>query len=191
MDYNADILKYSKVQDFFSNVTVTTAGSVFILNSIGTGTDFNQRIGRVINLEAIRLRFAITPTPTFDMIDQRMRVILVLDKQSNSLVSTLISEVLETISTFSNENYSNRLRFVILKDWVYQLGRLTVANGLISSSTYACEDMYMRLNIPAIYGSTSGLVAPESGALYLMCISSGASLNPAFSFTSRVYFNDP
>lgn len=191
MDFIPETLEWKKVYDFSTSVIPTPTGSVFILNSIATGTDYNERVGRVINLEAIRLRFTSNPPIGFDMIDQRLRVLLVLDKQSNSAVSTLPADILQTVATLSSENFANRLRIVILKDWLYQLSRLTVANGLITDSTFVCEDIYLRLNIPAIYGGTSGIVAPESGAIYLVVIAGGASLNPSFSFSSRIYFSDP
>lgn len=190
MDFIPETLQWTKCDDTSNVQVIPNTGLVFIINSFANGTDYNQRIGRVINMKAIRIRFSVAPTPASDMADQRIRILLVLDHHSNSLASTTITDVLQSASTLAPENNSGRLRFVILKDWLFQLSRLDVVNGLMSDACFAAEDIYMKLDIPAVYGSTSGLVAPESGALYLMAITSVAALNPTLSFTTRMYFTD-
>jgi len=193
MEYNSEVLKWPKVQDTTVSQSISATGSVYCLNLVGNGVEYFQRIGRIINIRALRLRFSIQPTAAATpMLDQRFRVCLVLDKQPNGGSLPVVADMLQQVSAISAERYDLRHRFVFLKDWFYQLGRTdsTATQAVSSSASYVSEDIYLKLNLNTVYGSTSAVLAPESGALILFAISSSIPDSAAISFNSRIYFTD-
>jgi len=193
MDYNPDILKYRKVQDISGAYPNT--GTVFtLLNNIGTGSDFNQRIGRSIQMKAMRLRFRSQPMGIVN--DQgNLRIILVYDRQNNG-TTPVITDILQSNSTLSNELFEKNQRFMFIKDWLFAVPRYdTNATPVATSPCFQDKsfiqfDEYINLDLPTVYFGTGGSQI-ATGALFIVTL---FAPTPVFfqqcSFTNRIYFED-
>lgn len=147
-------------------------GSMQLLNGIAQGSDYNQRIGRRINIRSILIRMFISngSTPA----SQPVRIILFHDAQTNGVDPTandlLGSASAGGSSTTAVNNLSNRDRFRIMMDKII----LLQTNGGTTSGTADRKYLmkYKKCNLLTTYGGTGATVgAIISGAIYLLAVS--------------------
>jgi len=91
-------------------------GQIFLLNGIGQGTGFNQRIGNVYTMKSVNIRVCFEPhsagTPLGDQASC-FRVMCVYDRQANGTLAD-VTDFLEgggTQGPMRFNNLDNRLRF--------------------------------------------------------------------------------
>lgn len=194
-------------------------GGVTHLNPITMGNGGWQRDGQRCNMKSVQIKMAISPTNTntaalgYSM----CRVAVVYDKYSNGspsvpAVKPTITEIYAASSASNGTpstialpmaplNITNRKRFIVLADQVFQLPALgingAVAPGNVCSfrpSDLIFERFIKLRDLPNIYkiDSQSGLTADtKNGALYLVVFNDDPTVTaPAwgFKFSSRVKF---
>lgn len=91
-----------------------------LLNPITQGTDYNQRIGRVVNLQSLE----INATVDLDVADSftgnvKTRLLLVYDKQTNGAIPTWNSIMETTGGVHALKRVTNENRFIILRDKLF------------------------------------------------------------------------
>jgi len=193
MDAHPETIKFSKVQDIGNTYANTTTGGVTLLNNIIIGADYNNRIGRVIEMKAMRLRFRCHPVGTVSDY-QNLRVLLVYDFQTNGGTPTIL-DILQSSSTLSNENYLTRTRFLIFKDWLFHQPRYDIQNPLVAGqacfqdSSFITIDEYIPLNLKTVYSSSAG-TAITTGGLFLVTLGTSPVFGTVVAFTNRIYYND-
>jgi len=145
MDAIPETLKFSKVQDI-SGAYLNNVYGITLLNNIIIGADYNNRIGRQIEMKAMRLRFRSHPLGIVSEY-HNFRVLLVYDTQTNGGTPAAADIFQNTASIQSNENYLTRRRFLIFKDWQFasprydiQLPPAVVGNSFQDSSFITIEE---------------------------------------------------
>ena len=200
--------KEKKVFDAGDQIGV--AGEIDVINcaSVGTvqpifipklGADYNQRIGRKVNVRSIYLKWRAFPRyianpqgavyiANSQWPETAARILLVKDTNPNGVLPT-ITDILQVDTTsalvdpLSFINMNNRDRFTILMDKMHQFGSLSTAYGgagqpaviqnALGSTTWTGKK-YKKCNHEVVFNGTStGAIADiASGALYLVFIGS-------------------
>ncbi len=166
------------------------------LNEIVQGITESQRIGRKCTLRSISVHGAYQwPTSaTLAQWDNRMRVILYQDKQTNGATAA-VTDILSTATLDSFRNLSNTGRFRVLLD---QFWDPTVAGGAQSAAGTPNSipqnkswSFHKKLNIPLEFSGVTGAITElRSNNLGLLIICAAAADVPAVSYVSRVRFSD-
>ncbi|AXF51974.1 MAG: capsid protein [Cressdnaviricota sp.] len=173
---------------------IDTTGSVTALNLIAQGDDINNRQGRQIFNQSIRVHGNIAPIDT-TTVPTYCRIMLVWDSQSNSGTIPTIAQILTASSSVSNTNLDNRERFTVLRDWKQTLGgtSTTATSSYAQSPTVSELDWYVPLKgAKTTYSATTGVIgAVATGTLLLVTIGNQAT-SDAFQFqcTTRLRFTD-
>lgn len=187
-----------------SNV-ICAAASPTLLNGVDQGTDYNQRLGRKIVIQSIYLRMGITPAVAASYVTgnvahtgQKVRVMLVVDKQTNGAAFSATDLLGGGATTESMNNLSNRERFVVLYDKVMNFGPGYYSAGvwqpLGGYTGIPFFKIYKKIKIPTVYmgtGATVGSIA--TNGLYLIGLtdtSTANATNLAFYGTYRIRFRD-
>lgn len=204
-----------KAVDYYSSTTnldQASATTPTLLNSIGAGTDFYQRVGRKVVLKSIMIKGechissgngtgAVTPYEAYPV-----RVALVYDDQVNG-AAPAVSDIFQAVTAggstasypFVGVNLNNRDRFKILKDWVFVLRPNTTASGSVNygDGFGGKKDFkaFVRLNNDEIFSGTStGVSAIQTGALWLVAYQFQSALTnqptACINFATRVRYAD-
>jgi len=167
------------------NIQANQTGSVTMLNGIAPGTGISQRIGRKIVIRSVYIR-GHSRTGVAQTVPQLARMILVWDKQPNSVLATT-DQILTTINARSQLNLDNRDRFSILADW-----QRTIADTDGGTQGYPIK-LYKKCNLVTVYDGDDALIdSISSGALLLVLVGdqpTGTNTNPVFYLTVRVRYN--
>lgn len=166
-------------------VDVATFGAGVLLNGCANGSDASSRIGRKIVLKSVlvRYQFAMAPTSTFS---SPFRIMVVYDKQANA-AAPAITDILLTDHFSSQNNLSNRDRFVTIFDHVTQ--------GCGNQSEFSISGvLYKKLNLETMFnGGSAGTVGDiTSGSLYMFVAQTGriGTASPTQATRIRVRFDD-
>lgn len=175
-----------KAVDVLSTATCDTASAVALLNGIARGDEINERTGREVTMKSIQFTYTATVT-TGTGTDQRQRVLLVYDRQTNGAALTA-AQVLNAADTLSPRNLENRRRFKILYDRTHTLN----ASGETGSAV--TRRFFRRLAHPVTFNSgDAGTVADiTTGSLYLVVVGSNAAgvTAGAVAYSSRIRYVD-
>lgn len=177
-----------KFQDTALNAAaneILTAGKFFLLNGVGAGTGFNERVGRKIRIKSIALSIhffigAVTPS--------RFRIIVFVDRQANSAAVTA-ANLIDTatgggqIST-SYMNLDNRARFKFLYDKKFVMDTTTF--------TLKTFKMYKKIVLDTVYsGTTNAIGSIQTNAVWCVLLSDNAATQSATTIgTARIRFTD-
>jgi hypothetical protein len=176
----------------------TTTGQLTLLNPIIQGTTGNNRSGREIKLDHLRLNMTFTIAGQNDI--DIVRYIVFLDKESRG-TAPAVGDVVQN-ATFgigailSSHNFDNvPSRFKILADEIVILKPTVSVN---STNTVWQNDIKHRLlHIPLkslthyYNASNAGTIADiDSNALYLVTWGQDATNPVIFAYDSRVVFRD-
>lgn len=170
-----------------------------LLNGMNTGTDYNQRVGRKINLRWLRLKLKFVDeasvnlsAPPADFSQSDIRIILVYDKQPNQNQITS-SELMQDNSRIDSLlSLNNRHRMIVFFDKTYQLQGALQYSRMAQTFDFACN---LRM-LPTIYSATSATISSiTTGSLYLFLgtsrINNASSGNDVYyNFSSRLCFVD-
>lgn len=155
--------------------TLLTTPQLILLNGVSTGTDYNTRIGREVNMTSEYLRMTIFSTGT-----GWVRMMLIYDKQPNGSAPAL-TDILVSQSVVAPNNLNNKDRFCSISDKVYKLDTASQLSVFVKK--------YKKMNTPATYSGTGNTIASIStGSLYLILLST--SDTPSCSYYSRVRYVD-
>jgi hypothetical protein len=168
------------------DTTMTSAVNIIPLNLIRSGNGSWNRIGRILHMRSIRLKFSVESTFSSGITTtytRQLRYVLVYDKQPNGTLPTK-ADIFSNKTQDGVENakwdsllaYDNMQRFVILKDETIPMTppvRSFDSTGSYTntSSIDYYRDVYLKLNhmvnykaenSPAVIGDIS------TGGLYLV-----------------------
>lgn len=185
-------LKYVDV----AQLAVTSATTGYLLNPLAQGSSASQRVGNTVRFKSLDIRAAITPN---DAQPSWLRVIVLRDDQANGTVPT-ITDVLESNSITSFRNLDNVKRFKILSDQTYSMRAKDLANGVQAEPSFIKFHVDLGAKNKAVkkqkgeseygLGNTGGIADISTGAYWIMFCQSSVTLNPLFSFTSRMRYVD-
>ncbi len=167
------------------NSTVSSTGTLLLLNGIATGDTDNTREGNSIRLKSVLstafFEIHVSATAT------HVRRLVVIDKQPNEALAT-VAGILQTgtfAGTVAPRNLSNRKRFVIISDHDLHLSNT-------GSKIVSFPDLYKQIDLITIYddSNSGGIGDIRTNALYVLYISSEGTNVPSFSSAQRVRFID-
>lgn len=182
-------IKFTDVTDLATSIPLsndfTTPGATFLLNGLTTGALATNRIGRKVTLKSLYIR-ATVQLATTSVRGANIRMVVFYDKQANG-TAPAVTDVLADDSFYSPNNLSNRDRFVVLCDHVFE--PIGTANDYQKSAV-----VFKKLNLETMFNAgTAGTIADiTSGSLYIMFAQSGTigTGNPTASWYSRVRYTD-
>lgn len=153
---SGDELKF-KDETFASLATTTGVTILQPFTGIESGTGESNRIGRKISASTYHIKGqAILPTSTDGPVD-RLRIIVVLDKQANGAAATL-TDYLETTDINGFRRLENVGRFRSLHDKIITLNS-TGGNGTNYSGVIRDVKINIKIPVPVEYNGTAGLIA--------------------------------
>jgi hypothetical protein len=171
-----------------------TTGQIQLINTIAQGTTVNQRIGKKLLLQSVRIQAFFQPGTT--AIYNNLGAYLVLDRQSNGAAIPAITDILVSVNTNDFPNDAKRSRYKILRRWDCVVSGCAVAatNPANDLPSLNCND-YIPLKFVMEYNTsaTTGVQATiEKGALYIVTVGSAAAGNTAgtFQFYTRTRFTE-
>lgn len=169
------------------------------------GASLNQRIGRKVQILKIRVNGTLSTLAQSGQaaadLGAKIRVVLVLDKQTNS-ASMVASQLFHPASTADNslhafQNPDNFGRFQVLKEKF-----ITLANPSIGGATPAIDQMGLKkffkftivfkepitVNFNATNGGTIADIIDNS--LHMMCSTDSTALSPQLAYYTRVCYKE-
>lgn len=175
-----------KVVDTAISLACDQTGAVLLLNSIARGSDYNQRVGRILTMVGMELRFRDYVTGTTGT-DQFHRIVVVYDRQPNAAACSW-NDVFGGVGCFLPMNINNRARFVVLHDEVNYLN----SAGEAGSAKY-CE-IVKRLEHSTVFnaGSVPSIADITTGSVYMLTCGlnvAGATAGTVQG-TARIYYVD-
>lgn len=170
----------------------TTAGALFLVNGVSTGTDYTNRIGRKILMRSILFRCLIEPNSSFSQnTGDVIRLMLVYDTQSNSATPN-VTDILNSANYLEPSNLNNRDRFLILMDKFYAVNPSTYTAGALTNGNpvnLVCKK-YKKIYKETVFSGTGATSASiQSGALYLLVINQTNQVTN-YSWNCRIRFED-
>jgi len=170
----------------FVNVTTAAgAGASQLLNGLVPDSTATGRNGRRVVIKSlyIRANAQLGATSTFGA---PIRMLVVYDKQANA-TAPAITDMLATDSFVSQNNISNRDRFVTLCD--------QVMDPIGTSGDFARSlVVYKKLNLPVQFNAgTAGTIGDiTSGSIYITFSQAGGigTAGPSVTYYARVRYSD-
>lgn len=168
-----------------SAIAATTgAPGLQLITQINQGTDYDQRIGRIVNLQSleysydIRVDFAANAYTT-------TKVAIVYDKQVNGVLPSY-SDVYINSNPHARKNVNNEDRFIILHEEV--IGQAAGETASVPGSLWnaSCTKKgYIKLKgMKTLFSGTTGAIGShDSGAIYVIA----ANDNAAHSFITGYF----
>ncbi len=163
---------------------VDIVGTIYQLTNIPQGDTTQTRDGNQCKLTAINIKgiYNIHASATNSFV----RIILVLDKQTNQAIYATSDLLLDTTAQDSINSplqLNNRHRFVVLYDKVF----------LVSNSGTGARkiNIYKKLQIPIRFDNSAGAISSlTSNSLSVIFISNESTNRPNLSFISRIRYVD-
>jgi hypothetical protein len=180
-------------------LSITTTPNIILLNPIVQGTTGNNRTGREVVLDSLRLSLIFDQNTTA-LSDDLIRVMLVVDRECRSasmgsadLISSNSSSALQVNSSVDFDNFPRRFR--LLHDKVYLLPVRGENANTSNTLSRILVPLQIKLNQKVHYynASNAGTIGDiDSGALTLIVWSYNATSGTvsSMSYDSRVVFRD-
>jgi len=183
------------VENAVASATISTTGANPVAyNLVAQGTDFTNRVGRVINMSSILFRYFITPENTASNSEgEIVRILLVYDMQSNSTTIPAITDVLNASDVLSGVKLDNRDRFKILYDKRTAMRGVTFTAAAVTGGDPQpfFKEKFFKVNLDTVYSGTGGTIGNiATGSLLLFFVGNVGSTNTLTHYC-RVRFTDP
>lgn len=153
-------------ENYFAGA-IAAGGVVYNTTYIAEGTDFNTRVGRLINALYVQVDIWVK-APTNNATPDTGICAVVVDRQSNSSTPN-VSDIFDNTTLRSGQQFkklsSNSERFVILKTKTF--GPLDHTASIDNSRHRFMVKIPKRLCRVRYSGSSAGV--PESNAIFLIC----------------------
>lgn len=178
--------------------TTNTNASSFVMNLIQQGTGSWNRIGRKVEHQSLRLRFAVRHQYQVDagssVIGNRLRMVLVWDKSPNGAAIPTYDTVFgltdqtgaEATTLLSPIKYDNMGRFSILRDCVLnakiEAASGTVALPLVTVNYYEVDEFVKLHGKETTYASTANPLTIADISTGALLVYFRAELNTAENF---------
>lgn len=185
-------------------VTIPDTGAMLASshNVVVQGNAEDQRIGRKIMIKALHVKGQVAllgTTLTTDM-EQRVRVIFAVDKQTNGAAATL-ADVIDFAGVEINafRNLANVSRFDILYDRTFNLNVTAIAQSAAGTFVSAPQtygfSFSKRLNLPIEFDATAtdgSLATQRTNNIFAFAIAQegGTAKDPEVSYIFRIRFTD-
>ncbi len=161
------------------------------LNIVPQGTTESERVGRKMIIKKLNIRFLLQFNNNTTQTAEVVRIIVVLDKQTNK-TTFAITDVLELASEGSFNNMANKGRFFILFDRYESINKTTNIGTNINEHTQAFTFFSKDLNIPIEFDNTAttGAVTTQTSnniAVFALTLNS-TEIN--LGYTARIRFYD-
>lgn len=162
---------------------ITTTMGRTCANAISIGADINQRVGRKITIRSLELHYSILADGD-EVSPSLCRIMVVFDKQANG-TQPAGTDILTGSTVYSPKNLNNRERFLILKDDLVSVQRLTDKSQVVSK-------WYFRTALPVVYNAgVAGTYADiASGSLWVCIVGTLAVDYPLLKGFLRVRYSD-
>jgi len=172
-----------KVIDSVGSTTVSTTGTLTLLNGLAEGDSATTRDGRQVLFKSIQL--FLRGTMNGSATNTTIRSIIFMDKQPNETAPTMASLLATTVAggVDAYRNLDNRKRFVILHD-----SRMI----LTTDFSERVHEHYKKMSLVTQYDSgNAGTIADiTSNSLYLLQVCDEATNTPVQIFNVRLRFID-
>lgn len=163
---------------------VTTAGTVTLLNGIGTGTDQFNRIGKSVYMRTLTLTSTLLNAITATSEPAHfIRLLLVQDNSPNGAGAPVIADFLReinnvgtaTTTALSMQNTNNRKRFKFIVDKLITIPPWNLGNTNAGNSATLPADMNFKRTIKLnkrmqFSGTATGIADIQTNALYWVTI---------------------
>jgi len=183
--------KYSKYYDRPIGFVPTQTGTVTVHNNLTQGTSATNYVGRTIHMHQVNIKLSINPSPPPAVVaDQRVRIILYYDTQNNNASTPSITDLMESSSSLSYQNWPNKERFIFLLDKTYPVGRLdpTATVAVSSSPSNFFHEEYISLELPTVFTSGDGI---NTGVLAsFVYTTASVPSNVIVGISTRIFFSD-
>jgi len=155
-----------------------------LLNGLAPGNSASQRVGMKVSIRSVEIRMAPHATTTNGE-ENTIRCMIVLDRQSNGVAPTAITDILQTNSVTSPRSLTQRKRFKIIWDRLFAIGAAT-NSGTAQTRTI---DKYIKFKRPIVAEYNAGVAGTiadiSANSLWLVFFAtqpSGAtdSLGPSY-----------
>jgi len=165
------------------NTTSFTAGT--LLNGLSPGSDASSRIGRKVTIKSLLVRWSWT-LGAMSVGGSSVRILIVYDKQSNATAPG-ITDILLTDDFLSQNNLSNRDRFVTLCDMI--------TDPIATGANYSVSGViYKKLNLETMFNAgVAGTIGDiTSGSIYCFqaANSSITTASGDFRAKARIRYTD-
>lgn len=173
-----------KYIDFGLNFAPGSTPIIGDFSTIGTGTDYNERIGNSIKLKSFYLRGVLTGgsgTTTYDY----FRFMILIDKEANGSLPAALDILEYSDFIWSPLNHVNGTRFKVLMDKVIPIGLPNAANYVHHLKRFINLNHHMKY-LDA--GATTASVK-EGNLIYLM-VGTNNTQKATFEGASRIRFID-
>lgn len=178
------------------NVAVPSTGQISNVNLIPDGTTESERVGRkcVVTSVAVHGAIYLQTTTSVAMGNQRVRVLLVQDKQANGETNTAaatLALLLSASTPFGFVNLPNSGRYRIHSDRVYDCNYTAgnAAGGF--QEMVKTFSIYKKLRVPLEFSGVTGALGEiRSNNLFVVTLSEAAAPQVNIAYTTRVRFSD-
>ncbi len=169
------------------------------LNHIAQGNGESERIGRKVTVRSLRIKghYQFPSTATVADQDQRLRIVVYCDKQTNGTVATvpLIHSLAGTVNINSFRNLANVSRFNILYDKFYDIRVEAVAasNDANVPMLRGFKFNLTGMNIPLEFDETAtdGSIATiRTNNIGVYAIAARPMESPNITFIARIRYSD-
>ncbi len=182
--------KFHDVDLLATPVGSTISPTIFQLALVAAGTGEQQRIGRKSVFRMLMLRFMMNfDNPSADVGSQGVRVMLVVDKQTNG-VAAGISDIIDITGSqdfFAFNNLANKNRFRILMDRLYAFNR-TAYTGVSSLGfrTRIHDFFATKMEIPIEFSGVTGAITEiRSNNLFMIIFNQNGAAGVAVDFVGK------
>lgn len=167
-----------------ADYSISTTGSVTLVNGVAQGSDFTNRIGRKWTMTAVQLSGYIHPNGSSDNVSgTHARLLLIYDSQPNGALPS-ISDIFTASSSNAFINLNNRDRFKIVYSHSCALGPYDNSISHFTDNTVSLVDVYKKVNLDVINdGTTAAIGDIQTGSLLLVTI---GDLATPYLFTGAV-----
>lgn len=166
-----------------SSLAITTVATIHALTNVAQGDTTNERDGNQMKITRNLLRYSVVGGPADDTL---IRVMLVLDKQTNGAlyaISDLLQDTSVTDIIISPLNLDNKFRFRVLYDRVHSLS----SEGKNSINVSKMFKMGLRIRFDANDQMITDLT---SYSLSFVAVANQATNTPNLTLFNRVRFVD-
>lgn len=173
--------EYKEIQTLSSSQTPPNSGTIYTLNTVAQGDDFNQRIGDSIKVQNLTLRGKILP-PAMSNAAEFIRLTIFWDKQN--VISTgglLWNNAGGSLAPFSQKTEDTKYQSKVLYDKVWKL----IPNTDNDAQHF---QVVLPINLHTHYSGNTTTI--KDGALKMCLISDSTTAAHLVSFDSIVSYTD-
>lgn len=171
----------------------TNTGVLTLVNGVGQGSDFTQRIGRKVCLKSLLINWSTSQAGVSTEAGEVVRMMLIYDSQTNSASLPATTDVLLTADPFSAMNLNNRDRFKILYDKRATLNPAVYTASVLTAGAPVLRfySKYLKLNHEMIFSGTGSTIGSiQTGSIFSLVITTSGTGSSTYNLTTRLRFLD-